>query len=48
VADGLIWKLVNVLPLYQRPQLVAAKQALANVGARGFHDLRYEDIGFTR
>ncbi|NUP02251.1 MAG: ABC transporter family substrate-binding protein [Nonomuraea sp.] len=47
VADGLIWKLVNVLPLYQRPQLVAAKQSLANVGARGFYDLRYEDIGFT-
>ncbi|NUS09096.1 MAG: ABC transporter family substrate-binding protein [Nonomuraea sp.] len=47
VADGLIWKLVNVLPLYQRPQLVAAKQTLANVGARGFYDLRYEDIGFT-
>ncbi|GGT10427.1 ABC transporter family substrate-binding protein [Nonomuraea spiralis] len=46
-ADGLIWKLVNVLPLYQRPQNVAAKQTLANVGARGFYDLRYEDIGFT-
>lgn len=47
VADGLIWKIVNVLPLYQRPQMVAAKQTLANVGARGFYDLRYEDIGFT-
>ncbi|MER6582885.1 ABC transporter family substrate-binding protein [Nonomuraea sp. NPDC001023] len=46
-ADGLIWKLVNVLPLYQRPQNVAARQTLANVGARGFYDLRYEDIGFT-
>jgi peptide/nickel transport system substrate-binding protein len=36
------------VPLYQRPQLVAAKAALANVGARGFYDLRYEDIGFMR
>ncbi|GLW07953.1 ABC transporter substrate-binding protein [Microtetraspora sp. NBRC 13810] len=47
-ADALIWKQVNVLPLYQRPQHVAARSSLANVGARGFHDLRYADIGFTR
>ncbi|MGP3959036.1 ABC transporter family substrate-binding protein [Nonomuraea sp. 3N208] len=47
-ADELIWQEVNVLPLYQRPQLVAAKATLANVGARGFHDLRYENIGFMR
>ncbi|SDK73148.1 ABC transporter family substrate-binding protein [Nonomuraea jiangxiensis] len=46
-ADALIWQEVNVLPLYQRPQNVAAKETLANVGARGFFDLRYEDIGFT-
>lgn len=46
-ADKLIWPLVNVLPLYQRPQNVAVKQTLANVGARGFYDLRYQDIGFT-
>ncbi|MFI7699144.1 ABC transporter family substrate-binding protein [Nonomuraea sp. NPDC049480] len=47
-ADQLIWEEVNVLPLYQRPQMVAAKATLANVGARGFYDLRYEDIGFMR
>ncbi|GAA0911609.1 ABC transporter family substrate-binding protein [Nonomuraea longicatena] len=46
-ADALIWKEVNVLPLYQRPQNVAVARSLANVGARGFYDLRYEDIGFT-
>ncbi|MEV0384085.1 ABC transporter family substrate-binding protein [Nonomuraea sp. NPDC050643] len=46
-ADRLLWEEVNVLPLYQRPQNVAARQTLANVGARGFYDLRYEDIGFT-
>lgn len=47
-ADKLIWQEVNVLPLYQRPQNVAARATLANVGARGFYDLRYQDIGFTR
>ncbi len=46
-ADRLIWQAVNVLPLYQRPQSVAARATLANIGARGFHDLRYQDIGFT-
>ncbi|WP_127935344.1 ABC transporter family substrate-binding protein [Nonomuraea polychroma] len=47
-ADKLIWEEVNVLPLYQRPQMVATKATLANVGARGFYDLRYENIGFMR
>lgn len=47
-ADKLIWKQASVLPLYQRPQLVAVKESLANVGARGFHELRYQDIGFVR
>ncbi|WP_327090686.1 ABC transporter family substrate-binding protein [Nonomuraea sp. NBC_01738] len=46
-ADKLIWQEVNVLPLYQRPQNVATKETLANAGARGFYDLRYQDIGFT-
>ncbi|GAA1744228.1 ABC transporter family substrate-binding protein [Nonomuraea sp. AD125B] len=47
VADRLLWQEVNVLPLYQRPQNVAVKETLANVGARGFYDLHYENIGFT-
>ncbi|WP_246075752.1 ABC transporter family substrate-binding protein [Nonomuraea terrae] len=47
-ADKLIWQEVNVLPLYQRPQNVAVKETLANVGARGFYDLQYENIGFVR
>lgn len=46
-ADRLIWQAVNVLPLYQRPQHVAVRGTLANIGARGFYDLRYQDIGFT-
>jgi len=48
MADKLLWQEVNVLPLYQRPQFVAVKTSLANVGARGFYELRYQDIGFTR
>ncbi|MEU8380779.1 ABC transporter family substrate-binding protein [Streptosporangium sp. NPDC048865] len=47
-ADKLIWQAVNVVTLYQRPQNVAVKRNLANFGARGFHDLRYQDIGFLR
>jgi len=38
---------VNVLPLYQRPQSVAVRTTVANVGATGLYDLRYQDIGFT-
>lgn len=47
-ADKLIWQAVNVVTLYQRPQNVAVKNTIANFGARGFYDLRYQDIGFTR
>ncbi|MGC5011750.1 ABC transporter family substrate-binding protein [Streptosporangium sp. DT93] len=47
-ADRLIWQAVNVVTLYQRPQNVAVKDTLANFGARGFLDLRYQDIGFLR
>ncbi|GAA3010346.1 ABC transporter family substrate-binding protein [Streptosporangium longisporum] len=47
-ADRLIWQAVNVVTLYQRPQNVAVKDTLANFGARGFHNLRYQDIGYLR
>ncbi|WP_243708516.1 ABC transporter family substrate-binding protein [Actinomadura sp. GC306] len=47
-ADRLIWRQASVLPLYQRPQLVAARADLANLGACGFHDPDYQDIGFTK
>ncbi|MGV9774496.1 ABC transporter family substrate-binding protein [Streptosporangium sp. NPDC003464] len=46
-ADRLIWEAVNVVTLYQRPQNVAVKNTVANYGARGFYDLRYQDIGFV-
>ncbi|WP_308250035.1 ABC transporter family substrate-binding protein [Sphaerisporangium fuscum] len=46
-ADKLVWKEVNVLPLYQRPQNWGVRSNLANIGAPGFYTLRYTDIGFT-
>ncbi|MFI0482007.1 ABC transporter family substrate-binding protein [Actinomadura sp. 9N215] len=45
--DRLIWRQASVLPLYQRPQLVAVRAGLANVGACGFFEPAYQDIGFT-
>jgi peptide/nickel transport system substrate-binding protein len=47
-ADVLIWKQASLLPLYQRPDIYAVKKTLANIGAYGFADLRYQDIGFTK
>ncbi|MER7213010.1 ABC transporter family substrate-binding protein [Streptosporangium sp. NPDC000239] len=47
-ADKLIWDAVNVVTLYQRPQNVAVNKNIANYGARGFYDLKYQDIGFVR
>ncbi|XNL83026.1 ABC transporter family substrate-binding protein [Actinomadura madurae] len=47
-ADALIWRQASVLPLYQRPQLVAVRAGLANLGACGFLEPAYEDVGFTR
>jgi peptide/nickel transport system substrate-binding protein len=45
--DVLIWEEVHSLPLYQRPDVVAATEALANYGALAFPSVRYQDIGFT-
>ncbi|MEV3989328.1 ABC transporter family substrate-binding protein [Streptomyces sp. NPDC049837] len=47
-ADARIWAAAGSIPLYQRPQLVAAKPAVVNAGAFGFATPRYENIGFTR
>ncbi|QXJ25042.1 ABC transporter family substrate-binding protein [Actinomadura graeca] len=47
-ADRLIWDQASVLPLYQRPQIVATRADLANIGACGFFEPAYQDIGFTR
>ncbi|NYE49102.1 peptide/nickel transport system substrate-binding protein [Spinactinospora alkalitolerans] len=46
-ADRLLWEAGHTLPLYQRPELVAVRGSLANIGAPGFGRLDYADIGFT-
>lgn len=47
-ADARIWAAAGSIPLYQRPQLVAARTNLANVGAFGFQTPVYEDMGFLK
>ncbi|WP_432073693.1 ABC transporter substrate-binding protein [Streptomyces wuyuanensis] len=46
--DARIWATAASIPLYQRPELVAAKRDLANAGAFGFSAPRYQDIGFVK
>ena len=47
-ADARIWAAAGSIPLYQRPQLVAADKKLVNVGAFGFAAPHYQDIGFKK
>ncbi|MER6348543.1 ABC transporter family substrate-binding protein [Streptomyces sp. NPDC001595] len=47
-ADARIWAAAGSIPLYQRPQLTAARKNLANAGAFGFQTPVYEDMGFLR
>ncbi|MFI8191020.1 ABC transporter family substrate-binding protein [Streptomyces sp. NPDC085946] len=47
-ADSRIWAAAGSVPLYQRPQLVAARTTLANAGAFGFATPVYEDMGFLK
>ncbi len=47
-ADARIWAAAGSVPLYQRPQLVGARDNIANAGAFGFHTPRYQDIGYER
>ncbi|MFI2346806.1 ABC transporter family substrate-binding protein [Streptomyces sp. NPDC019443] len=47
-ADARIWAAAGSIPLYQRPELVAAKTQVANAGAFGFAAPRYQDIGFKK
>ncbi|MEU4655371.1 ABC transporter family substrate-binding protein [Streptomyces sp. NPDC023723] len=47
-ADSRIWATAGSLPLYQRPQLTAARKDLANAGAFGFGTPVYEDMGFLK
>lgn len=47
-ADQEIWKSGHSLLLYQRPDVVAVRDGVANFGAFGFAKPVYTDIGFTR
>ncbi|MDN3026527.1 ABC transporter family substrate-binding protein [Streptomyces sp. S.PB5] len=47
-ADSRIWAAAGSIPLYQRPQLTAAKKNVANAGAFGFQTPVYEDMGFLK
>jgi peptide/nickel transport system substrate-binding protein len=47
-ADSRIWAAAGSIPLYQRPQLTAARKNLANAGAFGFRTPVYEDMGFVK
>ncbi|WP_274913520.1 ABC transporter substrate-binding protein [Streptomyces sp. WZ-12] len=47
-ADARIWAAAGSIPLYQRPELVATKKSLANIGAFGFATPRFQDIGYTK
>ncbi|MFD5653749.1 ABC transporter family substrate-binding protein [Streptomyces sp. NPDC127039] len=47
-ADSRIWAAAGSVPLYQRPQLTAARKNLANAGAFGFATPVYEDMGFLK
>ncbi|GAA2347110.1 ABC transporter family substrate-binding protein [Streptomyces cuspidosporus] len=47
-ADARIWAAAGSIPLYQRPQLVAARKTVVNAGAFGFATPRYQDIGFRK
>ncbi|MFG3246915.1 ABC transporter substrate-binding protein [Streptomyces sp. NPDC048187] len=47
-ADSRIWAAAGSVPLYQRPQLTAARKTLANAGAFGFATPVYQDMGFLK
>ncbi|MER8008996.1 ABC transporter family substrate-binding protein [Streptomyces sp. NPDC094149] len=47
-ADSRIWAAAGSIPLYQRPQLAAARKTLVNTGAFGFRTPLYEDMGFLK
>jgi peptide/nickel transport system substrate-binding protein len=44
--DQAVWASGHSLLLFQRPDAVATRPNVANFGAKGFADLRYQDIGF--
>ncbi|WP_043674804.1 ABC transporter family substrate-binding protein [Streptomyces xylophagus] len=47
-ADARIWAAAGSIPLYQRPQLTAARRTIVNAGSFGFQTPVYEDMGFLK
>lgn len=47
-AGQLLMQRCEVVPLYQEPQLVAARGQLANIGAPGFGTIDWTSVGWTR
>ena len=47
-AARVLWQGGHTLPLYQEPQVVAVKGALANLGAAGFATPQWEQVGWLR
>ncbi|MFJ8714563.1 ABC transporter substrate-binding protein [Streptomyces violaceus] len=47
-ADSRIWAAAGSIPLFQRPQLIAARKNLVNAGAFGLGTPVYEDMGFLK
>jgi peptide/nickel transport system substrate-binding protein len=43
--DQKIWEEGHSVPLYQSPELIAAKSNIVNFGAFGFASIIYERIG---
>ncbi|SDR91143.1 peptide/nickel transport system substrate-binding protein [Friedmanniella luteola] len=43
-----LWTSVGIVPLYQRPELIATKAKLANYGAFGLSSPQWENIGFQK
>jgi peptide/nickel transport system substrate-binding protein len=46
--DAAIWQEVHSLTIYQRPDVWFVKKGLANMGAYGFADIIYQDIGWAK
>ncbi|MET9295228.1 ABC transporter substrate-binding protein [Streptomyces sp. NPDC003077] len=47
-ADARIWAAAGSVPLYQRPELFAARRSLVNAGAFGLATPRYQDMGYRK
>ena len=43
-----MWSDAATIPLHQPPQVVATRNGLANLGARGFASVRWSDVGWER